>query len=621
MRKADLTALIITALVVLCTFTPAIAQGESGTTLSATVSATPHWTRTYSWTIDKSVTPDTWALFTGDSGTSRYTITVTKDAGTDAAWVDGQVCVTNGGAVDTENLTITAKLYNGLPPPNDFVKSVSVDVSGNPVLSPGETGCYSYHIDLTSSEIHAGGTYKVTAEVTITNHSGFLGTPYGPSPSATLTFPSTPTLVNDTIHVEDTNGGSWTFSSSGSESYDETYTCDSDKGTKSNTATIKETGQSDSASVTVNCYALDVKKDATTAFKRTYTWQIKKTGDQSSLTLSTGQQFKVNYTADLSATSADSDWGVSGNISVKNPAPIAAVINSVSDVVSGAGAATVDFGSVTFPYTLAAGATLTGTYSKTLPNADTRTNTATATLQNYSYDYQFKATPSGTTNFTGTASVDFSSVSPTKVDECIDVTDDKYGDLGTVCFADQPKTFSYSLTVGPYADCGTYQYKNTASFTTKDTGTTGSSSWTVDVNVPCEGGCTLTPGYWKTHSNYGPAPYDDTWALVMPSGEDSPFFGTGQTWYEVLWTQPQNGNAYYILAHAYIAAYLNGLNGADTTAVDPQLAHAAQLLDQYDGDPKSMSQIKGAVRADFIATASILDQYNNGYIGPGHCSE
>jgi hypothetical protein len=40
----------------------------------------------------------------------------------------------------------------------------------------------------------------------------------------------------------------------------------------------------------------------------------------------------------------------------------------------------------------------------------------------------------------------------------------------------------------------------------------------IEVMVP--GGCTLTPGYWKTHSKYGPAKYDTTWAL---KGEDTPF--------------------------------------------------------------------------------------------------
>ncbi|HSD84828.1 MAG TPA: DNRLRE domain-containing protein [Anaerolineae bacterium] len=131
--------------------------------------------------------------------------------------------------------------------------------------------------------------------------------------------------------------------------------------------------------------------------------------------------------------------------------------------------------------------------------------------------------------------------------------------------------------------------------------------------LPPSGGCSLTPGYWKTHSKYGPAPYDSTWAKV---GEVTAFFLSGQSWYQVLWTEPA-GNAYYILAHAYIAAYLNGLNGADTSTIDAQLTRAAALFNVY----APTTTLSKAVRQDFINTASVLDQYNNGYIGPGHCSE
>lgn len=42
------------------------------------VNATAYWTSGFTWTIDKSVTPDTWNLSCGGSGTSQYTIAVTK---------------------------------------------------------------------------------------------------------------------------------------------------------------------------------------------------------------------------------------------------------------------------------------------------------------------------------------------------------------------------------------------------------------------------------------------------------------------------------------------------------------------------------------------------------------
>jgi len=161
---------------------------------------------------------------------------------------------------------------------------------------------------------------------------------------------------------------------------------------------------------------------------------------------------------------------------------------------------------------------------------------------------------------------------------------------------------------------------NTASFITKDTGATGSDSWTVTVHVPC-GGCTLTPGYWKTHSTYGPARWpDDTWYLLSALGPDTPFFLSGQTYYQVLWTPPSGGNAYYILAHAYIAAELNFLNGASSTPdVDAAFFAATSFFNTY--TPANAALFKGKAGMQVIGWATTLDNYNNGYIGPGHCNE
>jgi hypothetical protein len=62
--------------------------------------------RTFKWTIDKAVTPDTWNLFKGDSGTSKYTVSVTKDDGIDSNWaVSGKITVTN--PMDDRPMTIS----------------------------------------------------------------------------------------------------------------------------------------------------------------------------------------------------------------------------------------------------------------------------------------------------------------------------------------------------------------------------------------------------------------------------------------------------------------------------------------------------------------------------------
>ncbi len=349
-------------------------------------------------------------------------------------------------------------------------------------------------------------------------------------------------------------------------------------------------------------YEVGVTKTAVTSYTRTWDWTIDKVADQTELTLSTGQQFLVNYDVTVDATSTDSDWAVAGAITITNPDPdYAATITAVEDVLSISGAVPVDCG-VSFPYNLASNGQLVCTYALDLPGAINQVNTATVT----------------TTGWVGggSDSADVSFGAPSTVtDECIDVTDDLYGFLGTVCATDAPMTFSYSMNIGPYAICGEYQVVNVADFVTNDTGTTGSDSWTVDVTVPCGCGCTLTQGYWKTHSSFGPAPYDDTWALI---GETTPFYLSGNSYYQVLWTPPSGGNAYYILAQQFIAAELNGLNGASTTpAVNQALSWAEAFFLTY----TPTSKLPKDVRSLALSYAAVLDSYNNGLIGPGHCDE
>ncbi|MGB5849033.1 MAG: DNRLRE domain-containing protein [Ignavibacteriaceae bacterium] len=131
-------------------------------------------------------------------------------------------------------------------------------------------------------------------------------------------------------------------------------------------------------------------------------------------------------------------------------------------------------------------------------------------------------------------------------------------------------------------------------------------------------GCTHSKGYWKTHSIYGPAPYDSTWALV---GEDSTFFLSNQSYYEVMWTPPRGGNAYYILAHQYIGTKLNFENGADPSEAQAAFDEATDLFNTY--TPEYIGSLKGndQIRQQFLELKDMLDQYNNGIIGPGKCEE
>lgn len=112
---------------------------------------------------------------------------------------------------------------------------------------------------------------------------------------------------------------------------------------------------------------------------------------------------------------------------------------------------------------------------------------------------------------------------------------------------------------------------------------------------PVDEGCTLTQGYWKNH---------DEWPLPNTVVCD-------QTWLEILHTPPK-GDAWYILAHQWIAASLNVGSGA-TPPADDALIQAEVLL--------SDCVIDDGERGAALALAEQLDAYNNGELGPGHCDD
>jgi uncharacterized repeat protein (TIGR01451 family) len=446
--------------------------------LKVTKTASTSYTRTFEWDIEKSVTPEEWDLFTGDSGTSEYTVDVTKTGFTDSGWaVSGTITIEN-----PSNLPATIKLVA------DEISDAGGDIPANvvcPVTLPYELAAHAT-LTCTYSGSLPDGTDRLNTAIVKAD-----GPVAGGNGTAPVDFGDPTTVVNGTVSVEDTNGMSWQFSDSGSQTYTRTFDCDEDEGTHPNTAEIVETEQSDSASVTVRCHALQVTKNANESQTRRWTWDIEKSATPTSLALTEGQMGTVTYEVALSAAQTLGDFGVSGEIAVHNPTPVGAKLTGVADIVSPNVAADVSCG-VTFPFTLSAGQTLTCDYEADLPDASTRTNTATATLQNHSYDEEGAATPSGTTSFTGSAAVDFAGAVTSEIDECITVTDTIKGPLGTVCAGDQDKTFEYTVTFGTQGTganvivgCGTSAHPNIASFVTGDTEATGSDGETVTVTVTC----------------------------------------------------------------------------------------------------------------------------------------
>lgn len=141
----------------------------------------------------------------------------------------------------------------------------------------------------------------------------------------------------------------------------------------------------------------------------------------------------------------------------------------------------------------------------------------------------------------------------------------------------------------------------------------------VKADTPPPGqGCTLTQGFWKTHSARGPAPYSSGWQALGVDEENTLFFNSGSSWYTVFWTAPR-GNAFYNLAHQYMAAKLNVLNGA--SSVPDVVAALAGAESLFSGLAAGSTTLTEAQRTDALAWASTLDAFNNGAIGPGHCDE
>jgi hypothetical protein len=132
-------------------------------------------------------------------------------------------------------------------------------------------------------------------------------------------------------------------------------------------------------------------------------------------------------------------------------------------------------------------------------------------------------------------------------------------------------------------------------------------------NPPGDGSCTLTQGYWKNH--------EESWTgSTMPEN----MFNATQTYLQVLNTPPAGGNAYYILAHQYIAALLNvevgGVVLANYPNVETAFNNAVELFDGDDiGDINPDDTFSDADKQMYVELATVLDKFNNGLEGPGHC--
>jgi hypothetical protein len=362
-------------------------------------------------------------------------------------------------------------------------------------------------------------------------------------------------------------------------------------------------------------HAWTVTMDANPSFKRTYQWDIEKSVSQSSVTLEEGESTQVTYSVMVTNTGfTDSDWAVNGNVNMTAGDDNITVATVDVLVVPGSIAAS-ETCTPALPFNLGGGP-LNCAYSASLPNGDPRTAQMHATTADGGGRFVQKA-------------FDFTNAAMTEIDECVAVTDSQAGNLGTVCVGNAPKTFTYTKTIGPFSECGERTIDNTATFTTNDTGATGSSSASVDVEVLCKpptNGCTLTIGYWKNHAGFGPQA--DAVTPLLPitlgtaGGAKSITVTTAALAVQLLSMEGSNdvksaSNGINKLYAQLLGAKLNGANGANTSGIAATIAAADAFLATHNST--DWAGLSDAQQAMVLGWMEDLDDYNNGLSGVEHC--
>jgi hypothetical protein len=70
-----------------------------------------------------------------------------------------------------------------------------------------------------------------------------------------------------------------------------------------------------------------------------------------------------------------------------------------------------------------------------------------------------------------------------------------------------------------------------------------------------------------------------------------------------------------------MAAWLNGLHGANLSAVAADVQRAMDLLQEYDGSPSAYDVDDKDLQKEFNQLQELLDEFNNGRMEPGSCEE
>jgi hypothetical protein len=238
------------------------------------------------------------------------------------------------------------------------------------------------------------------------------------------------------------------------------------------------TGQGHRPEIVSFCldYSLFLDANAYARVDLRWAWNIAKTGPVVPVLLSPGESNEAAYVVTMTPSGPAVDGlSASGPVFIHNPTPYSTEIQAVM-VELGEVAAVVTC-PVPLPHHLAPFSTLACEFLAPLPDTSDRRVVVDIVEDGVV----------GVTRSIEILSFADATTSANEIDECVTVVDDRIasggGFLGTACANEGPKTFSYTLLIGPFAAIGPLSITNTATFIGLDTGARGSSSWTVNGEV------------------------------------------------------------------------------------------------------------------------------------------
>src|SRR4051794_19399215 len=218
-----------------------------------------------------------------------------------------------------------------------------------------------------------------------------------------------------------------------------------------------------------------VSKTAETQIKKTYDWSISKKEKDGKTQLNgqvDGDAGTANYEVKVTKALASTEYSVSGVITVKNDSTTNLVAVNVTDTLPGATGLVLGL-PCTGPFALAAGATVNCAYSANLPNADARVNTAHADSGSYAVEDGSGTAGVGFDDDTPVTLVHDSIAVSDGFATPGSTADDKHW---TQIAATTTLTYARAFTCG--STSGSTSFTNTASIDW----TSKSSSWTLTVN-------------------------------------------------------------------------------------------------------------------------------------------